>query len=219
MNIEISRLHFPVTALGPGKRIGIWFQGCSIRCASCISVDTWGTGRGATTVGQIVSSISPWMGEANGITISGGEPFDQPEALRMLVRDIRERTDADILLYSGYPFEQIQEHIRLMQGAVDALITDPYLFDAPQTLALRGSDNQRLHLLTELGHSRFVGYDRPTSEHDMALDLMFDSEGTVWMAGIPRRGDMERLVELLASQGHSAHTSQASTESHNRHHG
>lgn len=41
MNLALSRMHFPVTTLGPGDRIGIWFQGCSIRCTGCISKDTW----------------------------------------------------------------------------------------------------------------------------------------------------------------------------------
>lgn len=44
MRMILSRLHFPVTTLGPGRRIGVWFQGCSIRCAGCISRDTWETG-------------------------------------------------------------------------------------------------------------------------------------------------------------------------------
>ncbi|MCT5046402.1 radical SAM protein, partial [Pseudomonas aeruginosa] len=28
--------------MGTGRRLGIWFQGCSIRCPGCISADTWG---------------------------------------------------------------------------------------------------------------------------------------------------------------------------------
>ncbi|HAU1321526.1 TPA: radical SAM protein, partial [Legionella pneumophila] len=46
MMIYISRVHFPVTTLGPGHRIGIWFQGCSIRCPGCISTDTWNINKG-----------------------------------------------------------------------------------------------------------------------------------------------------------------------------
>ena len=39
--IGLNRVHFPVTALGPGRRVGIWLQGCSIRCPGCMSLDTW----------------------------------------------------------------------------------------------------------------------------------------------------------------------------------
>ncbi|WP_461325238.1 4Fe-4S cluster-binding domain-containing protein [Bradyrhizobium diazoefficiens] len=46
IRISVSRIHFPVTTLGPGRRLGIWFQGCSIRCPGCISMDTWMEGAG-----------------------------------------------------------------------------------------------------------------------------------------------------------------------------
>ena len=89
-SIALSRIHFPVTTLGPGRRIGIWFQGCSIRCPGCISMDTWAPGRGITTIDEVVSAIAQWIPTADGITISGGEPFDQPVALiELLERCVR----------------------------------------------------------------------------------------------------------------------------------
>ena len=80
--IFLSRLHFPVTALGPGRRIGLWVQGCSIRCAGCISLDTWAPGKGSTTVAAVAEVIMRWIDEADGLTISGGEPLDQADAIR-----------------------------------------------------------------------------------------------------------------------------------------
>jgi anaerobic ribonucleoside-triphosphate reductase activating protein len=79
-SIALSRLHFPVTTLGPGRRIGIWLQGCSIRCPGCISADTWAAAQGQTTTEAVVDAIILWLPDAEGITVSGGEPFDQPEA-------------------------------------------------------------------------------------------------------------------------------------------
>lgn len=207
--IAISRLHFPVTTLGPGRRLGIWVQGCSIRCPGCISADTWAPGRGLTTVQGVAEAITAWLREAEGITISGGEPFDQPEALLVLLRALRERTVADILVYSGHSAEAIAPWIAAADGLIDAVISDPYALDAPQTLALRGSDNQRLHLLTELGRRRFAAYERLAGPEDRRLDVMFDPAGEVWLAGIPDKGDMGRLREALAAAGHRAWTSDA----------
>lgn len=213
MNIALSRLHFPVTTLGPGRRIGIWFQGCSIRCSGCVSADTWATDRALTTVDQVLLAIAGWLEQADGITISGGEPFDQPEALDNLL-DLMPLTQAqDVLVYSGHPFEHIQHHHAVRDGRVDALISDPYQFESPQTLPLRGSDNQRLHLLTERGRQRFGSFNHPISADKRSLDVMFDDDGTVWLAGIPRPGDMDRLRAVLGSHGHEIRTTAASPSS------
>ena len=206
INVHISRTHFPITTLGPGQRIGIWFQGCSIRCRGCVSADTWGTERGLTTVSELLDFIAPWSSKADGFTISGGEPFDQATALLELLRSLRRNDHQDVLIYSGHPIERIAETVRAADGLIDALVTDPYDQTVPQTLALRGSDNQRLHLLSELGQTRYARYQKKVVDTERALDLMFDEDGTVWIAGIPRPRDMLRLRAILASKGHSALT-------------
>ncbi|WP_460078993.1 4Fe-4S single cluster domain-containing protein [Pseudomonas sp. H3_H05] len=211
MDLSLSRMHFPVTTLGPGRRIGIWLQGCSIRCPGCISADTWGPGHRRLSLEQLLEQITPWLHEAEGITISGGEPFDQFDALRSLLEGLRRLSELDILVYSGYSLEQLDEPLLQTKGLIDALISDPYIEALSQTMALRGSDNQRLSLLTPLGRARLGHYERPLEPTDKALDLMFDESGSVWMAGIPRRDDLLRLRDLLHEQGHhlqiSAHAS------------
>ncbi|UVL86254.1 radical SAM protein [Pseudomonas sp. B21-028] len=211
MDLSLSRMHFPVTTLGPGRRIGIWFQGCSIRCPGCISADTWGPGHRRLSLEQLLEQITPWLHEAEGITISGGEPFDQFDALRSLLEGLRRLSELDILVYSGYSLEQLNEPLLQTKGLIDALISDPYIEALSQTMALRGSDNQRLSLLTPLGRARLGYYERLLEPTDKALDLMFDESGSVWMAGIPRRDDLLRLRDLLHEQGHhlqiSAHAS------------
>nr|WP_207202522.1 MULTISPECIES: 4Fe-4S cluster-binding domain-containing protein [unclassified Pseudomonas] len=207
----MSRVHFPVTTLGPGRRLGIWFQGCSIRCDGCISADTWGPGKRPLALAQLLDDIQPWLAEAEGITLSGGEPFDQPDALLALLGALRQRTRVDILVYSGHPLETLQPLLQRAEGLLDALICDPFEQQQAQTRVLRGSDNQRLIFFTELGRQRLGAYERPLQADDRALDLMFDDDGSIWMAGIPRRDDLLQLRDLLHEQGHqlqiSAHTS------------
>ncbi len=211
MQIAISRLHYPVTTLGPGRRVGIWLQGCKIRCPGCVSLDTWAEGKGATTVDDVVRAVTPWLDEADGVTISGGEPFDQADGLATLLSSLPLRNAQDVLVYSGHPFEQIEALPAVRQGRIDALISDPYLVDAPQTLPLRGSDNQRLHLLTALGRLRFSKFQAPGAISGKSLDVMFDVDGTVWLAGIPGPGDMALLRSVLAAQGHEVHTTASRT--------
>ncbi len=190
-HMYLSRLHFPVTTLGPGRRLGIWFQGCSIRCPGCISADTWKVGAGQVDIESVASAVTSWLEVADGVTISGGEPFDQPEALGLLLTLLRKTFDGDVLVYSGHPMEALGRHLDAMPGLIDALITDPYDEASDQTRSLRGSDNQRLHFLTDLGKRRFGPYaDRPFQR---SFDLMLDPSGEVWMAGIPGREDFARL--------------------------
>lgn len=200
--IRISRLHFPVRALGPGARIGIWLQGCSIRCPGCISLDTWSTSRGESSVEAVVEAILPWLNTADGFTISGGEPFDQPDALKSLLKSVRAVHRGDILVYSGHPVEVLP--LQEFEGLFDALISDPLVLAAKQTLPLRGSDNQRLHIASELGRLRFSDLAWHVGLAN-TLDVMFDdATGDVFLAGIPQRGDLARLQKLLELGGHKA---------------
>ncbi|MBR1272899.1 4Fe-4S cluster-binding domain-containing protein [Bradyrhizobium sp. AUGA SZCCT0222] len=206
--IALSRIHFPVTTLGPGRRIGIWFQGCSIRCSGCISMDTWAPGRGITTIDDVVGAITPWLPAADGITISGGEPFDQPIALLALLKRLRSLTDADVLVFTGHPWTKVRESANASPGLIDAIVTGPFDVNQRQTLALRGSDNQELHFLTALGQTRFESFQRPMTDVERTLDVMFDDRGDVWFAGIPGRDDFRRLREMLERAGAKLSTSE-----------
>lgn len=210
-SIAISRLHFPVTTLGPGRRIGIWFQGCSIRCPGCISIDTWATSQGVTTLESVIAAVRPWVPYAEGITISGGEPFDQPDALRSILQLLRGLTSVDVLVYSGYPINALTEWFRKNPGLIDVLISEPYDAGADQTLSLRGSDNQSLNFISELGRQRFSSFERLIQSADRLLDVMFDQDGSVWLAGIPAKGDFHRLRQILIAAGHTADFSDSHT--------
>jgi anaerobic ribonucleoside-triphosphate reductase activating protein len=187
--------------------VAIWLQGCSIRCRGCISSDTWAPDRGITTVEEVFKLIRNWLKLADGVTVSGGEPFDQIDALRELLMNIRRAHRGDILVYSGYSFESLQEKLKSFDGLIDALIADPFEISATQSLALRGSDNQRLLTFTPVGKERFRRFERAVNASDRHLDVMFDdATGEVWFAGIPVRGDFSRLAELLSARGHSMTT-------------
>jgi anaerobic ribonucleoside-triphosphate reductase activating protein len=201
MEISLSRAHFPVTTLGPGRRVGIWVQGCSIRCAGCISSDTWAKRAPDATVDELLARLRPWLQQCDGVTITGGEPFEQSVPLERLLRGVRQITATDILVYSGMRLEQLLDEPCVKSGLIDCLISEPFERSAPQTMYLMGSDNQRMTYLTPLGSKVFGPLNRQAGEADRRLDVMFDDDGAVWIAGIPSRGDMARLQLLLEEQG------------------
>lgn len=211
MDVFVSRVHFPITSLGFGQRVGIWFQGCSIRCPGCVSADTWPADQGRTTCEALQEAIEPWLRDADGLTVSGGEPFEQPDALEKLLRFVRRTCRGDVLVYSGQSWEALATEIERYCGLIDVLVTDPFDASAGQSLALRGSDNQRMIVLTDLGAERYTALlDARVDPSARTLDMIVDKEGIAWLAGIPRLGDMPRLRALLEAQGFNAALTQAS---------
>ena len=95
-----------------------------------------------------------------------------------------------------------------MVGLIDTVISEPFDLSASQTQALMGSDNQRFHFLTPLGEQRYQSYPRLRDANDDRLDLVLDSEGTGWLVGIPKRGDLEALRRQLAANGTLIHTTE-----------
>jgi anaerobic ribonucleoside-triphosphate reductase activating protein len=206
MKLQINKAHFPVTALGPGRRIGIWFQGCSIRCAGCVSQDTWEFSSAFETE---IEALMGWckevsQGAVDGVTISGGEPFDQPEGLSAVVESLvawREtaRLRFDILCYSGYSYRYLQRRFPSILQRLDALIPEPYQAKRSQTRRWRGSGNQPILALSDLGRERYTlnpAEDRP----DHRFQFVVDDE-RIWFVGIPDRAHMERLTEICEESG------------------
>lgn len=201
MKVRVSRVHFPVTVLGPGRRLGIWLQGCPNRCPGCISRDTWSSEHGQLVeVEQLVATCREEFGSAiEGVTITGGEPFAQAEGLAALLDTLSQwRSDRpiDILCYSGLPYAQLQESYPALLARLDALIPEPYLEDQPTTAAWRGSANQPLILLSPLGQERFRTLPSTAPGIQVAV-----TAGTVWFIGIPRRGDMARIQYATQERG------------------
>ena len=205
--LELNKAHWPVTVLGPGRRIGLWFQGCSIGCPGCVSRDTWPRDASKTIrVDDVVAWCRRVSGERgpDGITISGGEPFEQPRPLAALLRALarwrREaKLDFDVLCYSGMPLAKLARHHADILAMLDAVIPEPFVSTLPMTRVWRGSSNQTLVALSDRGRARYAPHvDAPSDEKRMQAAI---EGGRVWMIGLPARGDMERVEALCAERG------------------
>lgn len=204
--IGLNRVHFPVRALGPGRRVGVWVQGCSIGCRGCMSLDTWTAPTSTEPVRDVLDRLSPWLEEADGVTISGGEPFDQPNGLHALLSGLCARPGMSVLVYSGYRLETLVDRFAATLPLIDVLISEPFDEDQAEPALLRGSSNQVVTCLTqhgiELWQMAVVAGDQAP-----AIDIVAEPDGAVWFAGIPRPRDLARLSSALASRGMTAKTS------------
>lgn len=148
---------------GPGYRMTVFTQGCPHHCEGCHNPHTHSFDGGrVVTVGEVIDSFkkNPLL---SGITLSGGEPFCQPEACAEIAKAVHE-LKKNVIVYSGYTFEQLWEMATTKQGVKELLQNADILIDGKfdltqKSLELRfkGSRNQRtLDLKVSMQEGRAV---------------------------------------------------------------
>ena len=148
--MRIKRLCYPIRVLGPGERLGIWVTGCRRNCPGCMTPELQDPNAGKEMdCADILAAAKKITGPVDGVTISGGEPFDQPEQLHRLVTLLRQQLTEDILIYTGYTLEQLRERgcpdTDGVLASIAVLIDGAYVEKLDDGRGLRGSSNQRIH--------------------------------------------------------------------------
>ena len=147
--IHLFRLYHHSTVDGPGRRSVVQVAGCSIRCPGCYVPETHEQADNKPTlIDEIVAEIDKRSGEHDGVTILGGEPFDQTEALEKLVKRLKEK-NYHLTIYSGYTLENLLdrkcESVRRILANTDLLIDGAFKRELTKNVGeYRGSSNQRL---------------------------------------------------------------------------
>ncbi|HEY5935594.1 MAG TPA: 4Fe-4S single cluster domain-containing protein [Kofleriaceae bacterium] len=136
-------------ANGPGTRFVVWLQGCTLGCPGCFNPTTHDAAGGREVpVAELATQLA--ASGAEGLTLSGGEPLQQPAAALALLEAARAR-GLSTLMFSGYTLEEI----RALPGGpavlaqLDVLIDGRYVAGERFASGLRGSANQRIRLLTD----------------------------------------------------------------------
>lgn len=135
---------------GPGIRMVIFVQGCPHHCPGCHNPNSHDPAGGYESSTEEVIAAMPDGKLVTGLTLSGGEPFEQSQALSIIAADAKKR-GLSIVTYTGFWFEQLLEMgfqkpavMELLQ-LTNILIDGPYEQDRRDLgLAFRGSANQRL---------------------------------------------------------------------------
>jgi anaerobic ribonucleoside-triphosphate reductase activating protein len=184
-SVLINLIYAPVLTLGPGIRIGIWFQGCSIRCKGCISKHTWEFDKKyKKTIAQVIDQINYYSEIYNtkSITISGGEPFDQNSSLYILLKKLKELKFNDILLYSGYKFNYLQKNYGDILKYIDVLIDGPFIESKKTNKIYKGSNNQRMYILNKSLSPIYQEYKKQLKNNKLQV-ITKDNE--IYLIGIP----------------------------------
>lgn len=164
-------------ANGPGVRFVVWLQGCTLGCPGCFNPGTHAADAGTVTT---VEAIAAQLAEAGaeGLSLSGGEPLQQPEASRALLEAAR-ALGLSTLAFSGYTLAEI----RTLPGGpailerLDVLVDGRYVAGERLGRGLRGSANQRIHLLTDR-------YTLADVEATPVAEVVIGVDGLVQLTGV-----------------------------------
>jgi len=183
------------TSEGPGKRCAIWMQGCSIRCKNCINPQFFDPRGGIHVKREDLKARLENARKENhvrGVSILGGEPFDQPAGLLETVTLIGELR-LDIIVFTGYRMEQLKtmthSAVHETLTRIDVLVDGPYIHEQRvENLYLRGSKNQKITLLTsafkETDFQRANSVDIHISGSEMVFSgFPFDDLNGEWFNG------------------------------------
>lgn len=151
---------------GPGFRMTVFVQGCPHRCPGCHNPQTHDPEGGRDADTQWVLDKAAENPLLDGITLSGGEPFAQCEAMAELARGAKEK-GLNVMAYSGYTFEQLMkmpEALPLLRS-IDVLVDGPFIKEQRSlALAFRGSANQRIldvPASLQKGEAVVLNWDQP----------------------------------------------------------
>ena len=172
---------------GPGKRLLVFTQGCSIHCKGCVNSHLWEFGAG---IDISADEIADLCSELEGVTLHGGEPLDQAEALTSVVGKIK-ALGKTVILFTGYTYGELNDVQRRVWLASDMVVSGRYE-ESKRCIYLqfRGSTNQKVY--THKGQYR----DYRIKDGKSVAILTLDSNGEMSSLGF-RSDELEKLLKEL----------------------
>lgn len=127
---------------------------------------------------QLIYGIAD-KNKVDGFTITGGDPFYQPEALQALVFKLNAISE-DIIVYTGYTLEELRKGRQPVNEAIlsriAVLIDGKYIEAKNHCTPLRGSDNQQIHFLNPKYEANYEEY---INDYTASIQNFNTSEGVV----------------------------------------
>lgn len=179
----------PVTdAEGPGSRFAVWVQGCAIRCPGCCNPHMFDHAGGEPLEpAALLARLDEVRDRVEGVTLLGGEPFEQAAALLPFARGVRER-GLSVVAFTGHLLEELREGrphgSAELLAEIDLLVDGPYRADLPEDARRwAGSTNQRFHFLT--GRYAPGVEEIGPGEPERTVELRFGLDGRMERSGWP----------------------------------
>ena len=148
MQIRLARETLQTDSIvdGDGIRSVLWTQGCPHHCLGCHNPETWGYESGALVDVEDIKKQLANLENKEGLTLTGGEPFAQVEALVSITKYAKD-LGFNIWAYSGYTFEYLSSNTQTLKllELVDVLVDGKFMLELKSAeVKFRGSTNQRI---------------------------------------------------------------------------
>jgi anaerobic ribonucleoside-triphosphate reductase activating protein len=167
-------------ANGPGARFVIWTQGCTLGCPGCFNPETHQQDGERRTAEELARAVIEHSRGVEDVTITGGEPLEQPVPLAEFCARIKAETGLGIIILTGLTRREIERD----QTRHDAITNADML--------IAGRYNPRRHLGTGLRGSANKEYWARTTRYtpeDFAgvpdVELILSPDGTQILTGLP----------------------------------
>ncbi len=129
---------------GPGKRLLLFLQGCSLHCEGCINQHLWPFEGGIPITTEEIIAICD-KENLDGITVHGGEPLDQPKSLLELVNGIK-NINKTVILFTGYLKKELNSMQKQIWDKSDIVVAGRFQIKKRNVnLQFRGSTNQKVY--------------------------------------------------------------------------
>jgi anaerobic ribonucleoside-triphosphate reductase activating protein len=201
--LRVARFQEMTHALGPGSRAVVWFHGCSFNCPGCIAKEMNESSEWVEYFPRKLAERIQEIEGIEGVTLSGGDPLDQPLAqLAEFLTILKGAKNLSVMLYTGRTLIQLlnskdRPEYEAVLHHVDILIDGLYVEGLNRGTTWKGSSNQKVHFLSP----RYADLEPFISEsRDRKLEVAISPRHEVTITGIPPRGFMQRFQEGLRSK-------------------
>lgn len=167
---------------GPGIRVVVFMQGCTLRCLYCHNPDTWTLDGNKDaldfTPEELVNKISRFRSyfekSGGGVTFSGGDPLKQPEFLKETLKLCKEAGIHTTLDTSGVGFGDYEEILKY---------TDLVLYDVKH--------------LTREGYKDMTGIEIDETQKFLEVCKKMGTKMWIRQVVVPGKTDSEEYIREL----------------------
>lgn len=149
--MNIAQIRKYDVANGPGIRTTVFVSGCTHNCYNCFNKEYQNFNFGFKHTDETYKTIEKYVNETKMLSVLGGEPMQQGWDLVQFLHDIKEKTNANIWVWTGYTIEEIlkckdgQSHMCSALQYIDVLVDGKFVQSKKDlSLKFRGSSNQRI---------------------------------------------------------------------------